>query len=83
MKTSKPVQRLWWFLSLSLFLLGLGGCAAAPFDLSVETMFTPAVPNQAPPAKPMIREPKPTDAEADSDLRHPYRWRKKLRAKYA
>ncbi len=83
MNTSKSVHRVLGYLALSLLLLGVWGCAAVPFDMSMETMFAPIAPSEDRQAKPITREPKPADAEDDSDLRHPHRWRKKLRAKFA
>ena len=67
-------------------LIGLSGCASAPFDLGIESTLTPSapvVPANAPEAEPTTPDAKPVDAEEDSDDRHPSRWRKKLRAKYA
>ena len=84
MNTSKPGKSVVWGLVLWFtILLGVSGCASVPFGMNLESMFAPAAPTGAPEAKPMTTEPKPADADEHLDLRHPHRWRKKLRAKYA
>jgi hypothetical protein len=55
----------------------------SPFDLGIDAMFVPASPARPTETRPTKLEPKPAEADDEFDPRHPHRWRRKLRAKYA
>ncbi len=86
MNTERRVNRATWGLGLCSIVVALFGCSAAPFAFGLQSTFRPAppaTPARAPRAKPAPSVPKPTDADDDSYERHPHRWHKRLRAKYA
>lgn len=83
---SKLVKRVVVGLFLCWLMAGLVGCALAPFDPGLESSFTPSAPvapGEAAESAPATPDTKPTSAEDESYERHPSKWRKKLRAKYA
>ena len=73
----------WLWLIICIVVLGSCGCGVTPFDLGIDAMFVPASPVQPTETRPTKLEPKPAEAEDAFDPRHPHRWRRKLRAKYA
>lgn len=80
MCTFKLRRRIFWGLALTFVLVGMLGCQANSLGLQTAIMSG----KTAPPAlKAGLKQRKPAEASKNDDYRHPSRWRRKLRAKYA
>ncbi len=81
MLTFKLRRRVFWGLALTFVLVGMLGCRAQDLGLRTAIMSR----KTAPPALKTVgpKRGKPPEASKDDDYRHPSRWRRKLRAKYA
>lgn len=81
MCTFKLRRRVFWGLALTFVLVGMLGCQAKSLGLRTAIMGFKTAPPAPKAARPKLR--KPTEASSNDDHRHPSRWRRKLRVKYA
>ena len=81
MCTFKLRRRVFWGLALTFILVGMLGCQAHDRGLQTAIMHY----KKLPPAPGTVgkKRPKPAETSKDDDYKHPSRWRRKLRVKYA